>query len=88
MKNKLFLGLFCMFIVSAGFAAAALPNPGHSAGEIWPGTFNGTSADLWSFPGDLNVAGGINRSNYLWLEKGVNVLLWQGPPMLYGDLVA
>jgi hypothetical protein len=33
----------------------AVPNPGHPASQIGPGIFNGTSTDVWSFPGKVGI---------------------------------
>jgi len=32
-----------------------IPNPGHGAAGIGPGTFTGSASDVWSFPGKVGI---------------------------------
>ena len=52
-KLILLLSIFLGLCVLAAYATA--PNPGHDASQIGSGAFNGTSSDIWSFPGSVGI---------------------------------
>jgi hypothetical protein len=51
------IALGIMLIFSATGAEGQVPNPGHGAAQIGPGTFDGGSDDTWIFPGTVTIGG-------------------------------
>ncbi len=69
MKNvKLITALSMIAFLLATAVYSSTPNPGHSANQIGSGTFNGTTSDVWSFPGNVGI-GTTTPGQLLHLSK-------------------
>jgi hypothetical protein len=69
--RSLFIAIATVAGISYAVAQPSSPDPGHSASEIGPGTFDGNENDVWNFPGK------INESGYALLPQGV-IVMWSG----------
>ena len=62
-----FIGMIVSHLGVIASPDPGYPNPGHPASEIGPGTFYGTSSDVWSFPGKVGI-GTSSPSSYVGLD--------------------
>ncbi|MBN2250473.1 MAG: hypothetical protein JW724_00175 [Candidatus Altiarchaeota archaeon] len=55
MKTQNYFLVFALFALLNSPVVSATPNPGHDATSVGPGTFSGSSGDIWSFPGKVGI---------------------------------
>lgn len=76
LKDRHFLLMvgFLALVSAIGIATGQTgPDPGHSPGEIGPGTFLGTSSDSWAFPGSVGVGGNLGVTNNAYISGNIGL---------------